>query len=885
MNLNPGGVWSDPSNHTVLSPHGRTRPSDRSTASMRSTTWAHTTQEWPPAPHQTASSGRRSRKQFSRRAVCCRSRADTVVSTHPANDDGDTFVSNETEVVNVADIDRIIRELEAQGIDPQEEYLNRERSFASVNGYQPKGIFGGSGLDNQLNPVSGLVSQVTGNLTHPLGHFQTTLNQLASTGQHFVDQSFSTGVEALAGWQEGGKPVSFYEELEWLEPKMFFGPNYTVMKDSCDMRDLKQGALGDCYLLSAIAAIAEYPERIERILATKQMNREGIYGVNFCLNGIWQEVVIDDAFPCKKSSRKPAFCTSESKELWPMIIEKAWAKIHRGYNNIISGLMRETLKDLTGAPCITIFSKDNTPDSHWNNLVDADLNRHIMGCASSDLKKSGDDSADTSTGLSGNHAYTLIGVLEIITREGEPRVKQPHEFSDPSNIRLVKLRNPWGKGEWTGDWSDRSPLWTPRLRAEANMVDRDDGIFYMPFDQWLVYFRDYQICYYHDGFQYSSKMLTSMPCQYKYITFELTAAGDYYFTTNQPNKRLFKKAENYVYSPLAMFLGVANQQGGFSYVGSICKADKEMWFKAACQPGVYCAMIYTPWVTEVNEFSFSTYGPQATNITELSGSQIPPNFLENIVMSKALKEPETLKNYQDQNQPSIYYKFESGSDSIGYFYFLNHTYDTNLEVTVTFTKFTDSEVLPPYTQANPKIAVPAGEQGLLLYRLNGPKAKVSFKTAATFKKAANAQTHDPDALPSSFLPKSSINRRAAPPEAVAHPDSIASPELAACITPEQIKSQGQWAAKVDEFGNNYDMYSYLLQHEHGTSLYYENNTDEFILDEDITFDLRDCKIEGISGSAAKVRVGPRQSSLVNIIRTGPSFSAQVTYCTYQIFRA
>ena len=30
--------------------------------------------------------------------------------------------------------------------------------------------------------------------------------------------------------------------------------------------------------------------------------------------------------------------------------------------------------------------------------------------------------------------------------------------------RLVKLRNPWGKGEWKGDWGDDSWLWTPYLK-------------------------------------------------------------------------------------------------------------------------------------------------------------------------------------------------------------------------------------------------------------------------------------------------------------------------------------------------------------------------------------------------------------------------------------
>jgi calpain-15 len=29
----------------------------------------------------------------------------------------------------------------------------------------------------------------------------------------------------------------------------------------------------------------------------------------------------------------------------------------------------------------------------------------------------------------------------------------------------MKLRNPWGnKGEWNGDWSDKSDKWTPELK-------------------------------------------------------------------------------------------------------------------------------------------------------------------------------------------------------------------------------------------------------------------------------------------------------------------------------------------------------------------------------------------------------------------------------------
>jgi hypothetical protein len=46
------------------------------------------------------------------------------------------------------------------------------------------------------------------------------------------------------------------------------------------------------------------------------------------------------------------------------------------------------------------------------------------------------------------------------------------------DIQLLRLRNPWGRKEWTGDWSDKSPLWTRRMKAKLDYKDEDDGAFW-----------------------------------------------------------------------------------------------------------------------------------------------------------------------------------------------------------------------------------------------------------------------------------------------------------------------------------------------------------------------------------------------------------------------
>ena len=58
-----------------------------------------------------------------------------------------------------------------------------------------------------------------------------------------------------------------------------------------------------------------------------------------CLNGIWEEIVMDDLIPCTKYSKKPAFNRSKSNELWVILIEKAWAKVHGSYERIVAGIV------------------------------------------------------------------------------------------------------------------------------------------------------------------------------------------------------------------------------------------------------------------------------------------------------------------------------------------------------------------------------------------------------------------------------------------------------------------------------------------------------------------------------------------------------------------
>ena len=59
----------------------------------------------------------------------------------------------------------------------------------------------------------------------------------------------------------------------------------------------------------------------------------------------------------------------------------------------------------------------------------------------------------------------------------------------------MRIRNPHGKHEWTGDYCDSSPLWTESLKNELGWVNKDDGFFFMPFQDYMKEFCETIICY------------------------------------------------------------------------------------------------------------------------------------------------------------------------------------------------------------------------------------------------------------------------------------------------------------------------------------------------------------------------------------------------------
>ena len=109
-------------------------------------------------------------------------------------------------------------------------------------------------------------------------------------------------------------------------------------------QDVKQGKLGDCWFLSALATLAAQPDKIRecfcfeedageyKLLGSKglwdQCKQYGIVVCRFMKNFEWYYVIIDDRIPVFDKSGKPVFAHGyDENELWVPLIEKAYAKL------------------------------------------------------------------------------------------------------------------------------------------------------------------------------------------------------------------------------------------------------------------------------------------------------------------------------------------------------------------------------------------------------------------------------------------------------------------------------------------------------------------------------------------------------------------------------
>ena len=268
---------------------------------------------------------------------------------------------------------------------------------------------------------------------------------------------------------------------------------------------LKQAG-GTCYFVSAIESLSHIPNILEYLFpnaknfsAFNESFEVQFYG----MSGKTEPKIylIRNKFPVEKNELK--FMKPLENEAYAIILEKAWAAIVGGYKNIDGGRAYNVLNNLLGTSCkcvynekmeilttkfkdkekkeIEFINKKNSNDKNDPEFIFEEIKQSFKN-----------DCPIITTSINmedGGHEYSILGTYSEI------------DPFDSYNIQeFIILKNPWRSGsldlekEKINEYKINKIIDKFQDIKAINDLYKDTGVFYMPKEYFIKWFRDVTIC-------------------------------------------------------------------------------------------------------------------------------------------------------------------------------------------------------------------------------------------------------------------------------------------------------------------------------------------------------------------------------------------------------
>jgi hypothetical protein len=398
-------------------------------------------------------------------------------------------------------------------------------------------------------------------------------------------------------------------------------------------------------------------------------------------------------------------------------------------------------------------------------------------------------------------------------------------------ITLVRMKTLPGNPEWQGDWSERSRLWTEDTRRAVGFDMKNSETFYISLEQFKQVYGKVTACRVNPNYRYSFTKCQAPSKKPRYYKFLINTPGEYYVTVSQPNHVWVTAAKpQYAWVNIIMAEMLMNETAtrnrpeyDYSFIDGEMSVARDVSCRfLALNPGEYIAYVRLQWPDDQNEFEYglSVYGTSKVSIEEIptiNNSEI----LKGIMLDHARKFSTTLKTYASMGFRDCLYTTELLTQlGLGYFFYSNKS-KTNMTEEITLKASTGITFKKPVRGKKARIDVKAGEEAIILIRINPmvEKPMIDVSKTTTFEMAVN--------------------------------------ELIRLAKANGIVQNRQHKNK------EVDIIVYVLHHQNGVCYYYENLTSNLVIAETLTLDTRGV---GVRSDAVLVNSNaPQQPMVLNVL--------------------
>ena len=311
------------------------------------------------------------------------------------------------------------------------------------------------------------------------------------------------------------------------------------------------------------------------------------------------------------------------------------------------------------------------------------------------------------------------------------------------------MRNPWGNGEWNGDWSDSSPKWTSQLKNKMQLSKKDDGDFYMSFNDFITYYVTMGFAKIHPEYETAVlkiKKEDAIKCQLIKVTVTKPKVHTY-LSLYQKNPRIITKQGYYQKTSLCfMMLCDSN----FNYLGSMSNTDMHTCVEKNLTKGdyyIFCDVNYR-YVGDNHGYNITSYGEYELileNLTKSNKINIPQAFEKALISYckvsgiKPNKDSRGIEMYTQnygKDLPFMLLAFNNTSNN-----YFQANIETKARGTKSFCIYCDTDATEDDTKVTKQLPPNTARAVVIMKHTNSSLFSISYSVSASNASAAAASSN------------------------------------------------------------------------------------------------------------------------------------------------